>query len=58
MRVSTGLEAESFNDESGLKFLPRIIPNSCHWVDCGGGSCNKTSMFSYNCECDAGYYNL
>ncbi|KAG4981656.1 hypothetical protein JHK87_026405 [Glycine soja] len=31
---------------------------ACHWVDCGGGSCNKTSMFSYNCECDAGYYNL
>ncbi|KAK4257987.1 hypothetical protein QN277_007505 [Acacia crassicarpa] len=30
----------------------------CHWVDCGGGSCNKTSMFSYNCVCDAGFYNL
>ncbi|KAK7393718.1 hypothetical protein VNO78_22282 [Psophocarpus tetragonolobus] len=30
----------------------------CNWVDCGGGSCNKTSNFSYNCECDAGYDNL
>uniref|UniRef100_A0A0R0KQH9 Uncharacterized protein n=1 Tax=Glycine max TaxID=3847 RepID=A0A0R0KQH9_SOYBN len=65
-------QPESFNDESGLKFLPRIIPNctldysyskapapvqqkatkpnesifyACHWVDCGGGSCNKTSKF-------------
>ncbi|KAL9319439.1 hypothetical protein ACSQ67_015956 [Phaseolus vulgaris] len=34
------------------------IFDACNWVDCGGGSCNKTSMFSYNCECDAGYYNL
>nr|KYP73555.1 hypothetical protein KK1_006185 [Cajanus cajan] len=34
------------------------IFDACHWVDCGGGSCNKTSIFSYNCECDAGYYNL
>ncbi|BAT96668.1 hypothetical protein VIGAN_08364300 [Vigna angularis var. angularis] len=32
--------------------------DACRWVDCGGGSCNKTSMFTYNCECDAGYYNL
>ncbi|XP_012069693.1 uncharacterized protein LOC105632035 [Jatropha curcas] len=30
----------------------------CFWTDCGGGSCNKTSMFSYNCECKEGYYNL
>ncbi|KAI4317888.1 hypothetical protein L6164_025718 [Bauhinia variegata] len=30
----------------------------CHWVDCGGGSCNKTSMFTYSCECNTGYYNL
>ncbi|XP_014513219.1 protein lin-12 [Vigna radiata var. radiata] len=32
--------------------------HACRWIDCGGGSCNNTSMFSYNCECDAGYYNL
>ncbi|KAK7279263.1 hypothetical protein RJT34_24310 [Clitoria ternatea] len=32
--------------------------DACHWVDCGGGSCNKTSIFTYHCECDAGYYNL
>nr|XP_025620253.1 uncharacterized protein LOC112711759 isoform X1 [Arachis hypogaea] len=31
---------------------------ACFWVDCGGGSCNKTSPFSYNCHCDAGYYNI
>ncbi|KAK7354907.1 hypothetical protein VNO80_14149 [Phaseolus coccineus] len=77
----------SNDDDSGLKFLPCIVPNctldyscskapapapveekatksnesifdACNWVDCGGGSCNKTSMSSYNCECDAGYYNL
>ncbi|XP_028771584.1 protein jagged-1 isoform X2 [Neltuma alba] len=34
------------------------ILDVCHWVDCGGGSCNKTSMFSYSCVCDAGFYNL
>ncbi|MED6119881.1 hypothetical protein PIB30_015831 [Stylosanthes scabra] len=34
------------------------IFDACHWVDCGGGSCNKTSTFSYACECDADYYNL
>ncbi|XP_040861873.1 uncharacterized protein [Glycine max] len=34
------------------------IFDACHWVDCGGGSCNKTSLFSYSCNCDAGYYNL
>ncbi|XP_044498566.1 uncharacterized protein LOC123220411 [Mangifera indica] len=30
----------------------------CHWTNCGGGSCNRTSNFSYSCECDPGYYNL
>ncbi|RDX67999.1 hypothetical protein CR513_53067, partial [Mucuna pruriens] len=34
------------------------IFDACHWVDCGGGSCNKISFFSYSCNCDAGYYNL
>ncbi|PKI51915.1 hypothetical protein CRG98_027696 [Punica granatum] len=32
--------------------------NPCHWADCGGGSCNRTSPLSYNCLCDEGYYNL
>ncbi|XP_016177364.1 uncharacterized protein LOC107619584 isoform X2 [Arachis ipaensis] len=32
--------------------------DACFWVDCGGGSCNKTSPFSYSCHCDAGYYNI
>lgn len=30
----------------------------CHWADCGGGSCNKTSPFRYSCNCQEGYYNL
>ncbi|XP_015573458.1 uncharacterized protein LOC8280862 [Ricinus communis] len=30
----------------------------CFWTDCGGGSCNKTSPFTYSCECTEGYYNL
>ncbi|XP_061361309.1 uncharacterized protein LOC133305189 [Gastrolobium bilobum] len=34
------------------------IFDACHWVDCGGGSCNNTSMFTYSCECNADYYNL
>ncbi|KAG5078752.1 hypothetical protein JHK86_002817 [Glycine max] len=34
------------------------IFDACHWIDCGGGSCNKTSKFSYSCECDVGYDNL
>ncbi|GAV57567.1 hypothetical protein CFOL_v3_01104 [Cephalotus follicularis] len=34
------------------------IFDPCHWTDCGGGSCNKTSSFTYSCECAEGYYNL
>ncbi|CAK9160667.1 unnamed protein product [Ilex paraguariensis] len=30
----------------------------CHWADCGGGMCNKTSAFTHTCQCNAGYYNL
>ncbi|CDO99249.1 unnamed protein product [Coffea canephora] len=30
----------------------------CHWIDCGGGTCNRTSFFKYSCECEEGYYNL
>ncbi|XP_050215902.1 uncharacterized protein LOC126667002 [Mercurialis annua] len=30
----------------------------CFWTDCGGGSCNKTSPFTYACECAVGYNNL
>lgn len=40
-----------------IAFFQNVLV-ACHWVDCGGGSCNKTSMLSYSCECDAGYYNL
>ncbi|KAE8022673.1 hypothetical protein FH972_008455 [Carpinus fangiana] len=34
------------------------IFDACHWADCGGGICNKTSVFTYSCECSEGYYNL
>nr|XP_011462532.1 PREDICTED: uncharacterized protein LOC101297532 [Fragaria vesca subsp. vesca] len=34
------------------------IFDPCYWMDCGGGTCNKTSKLSYNCECGEGYYNL
>ncbi|KAK3042201.1 hypothetical protein RJ639_001321, partial [Escallonia herrerae] len=30
----------------------------CHWADCGGGTCNKTSAFTHRCDCSEGYYNL
>lgn len=30
----------------------------CHWADCGGGTCNKTSALTHKCECNDGYYNL
>ncbi|KAK0606938.1 hypothetical protein LWI29_006650 [Acer saccharum] len=34
------------------------IFDPCYWTNCGGGSCNKTSPFTYSCECAEGYYNL
>ncbi|KAF8016740.1 hypothetical protein BT93_H2076 [Corymbia citriodora subsp. variegata] len=37
---------------------PSILPNPCVWVDCGGGSCNQTSPYSYACVCEEGYSNL
>lgn len=30
----------------------------CSWAECGGGTCNKTSPFTYACQCEANYYNL
>ncbi|XP_022722375.1 uncharacterized protein LOC111279662 isoform X2 [Durio zibethinus] len=30
----------------------------CRWTNCGGGSCNKTSPFTYDCKCSEGYFNL
>ncbi|KAM7280083.1 hypothetical protein ACFE04_007217 [Oxalis oulophora] len=38
--------------------LNESVFDPCHWTDCGGGSCNKTSSFSYNCLCEVGYDNL
>ncbi|XP_073046941.1 uncharacterized protein [Primulina eburnea] len=34
------------------------IFDPCFWTDCGGGTCNKTSPFTFACECEEGYYNL
>ncbi|KAF5466084.1 hypothetical protein F2P56_016041 [Juglans regia] len=34
------------------------IFDPCRWTDCGGGICNKTSVFTYSCDCAEGYYNL
>ncbi|XP_059650800.1 uncharacterized protein LOC132296631 [Cornus florida] len=30
----------------------------CHWTDCGGGTCNRTSPFTHSCLCSEGYDNL
>lgn len=45
----------------GVQTKPRTnetILDPCSWVDCGGGSCNKTSPLTYKCDCLDGYYNL
>ncbi|XP_021291231.1 uncharacterized protein LOC110421856 isoform X1 [Herrania umbratica] len=34
------------------------ILDICSWTNCGGGSCNKTSPFTYDCKCSEGYFNL
>ncbi|KAK9992694.1 hypothetical protein SO802_027679 [Lithocarpus litseifolius] len=31
---------------------------ACYWTNCGGGFCNKTSNFTYSCECAKDYYNI
>uniref|UniRef100_A0A803MSZ4 EGF-like domain-containing protein n=1 Tax=Chenopodium quinoa TaxID=63459 RepID=A0A803MSZ4_CHEQI len=30
----------------------------CRWANCGEGVCNKTTAFSYTCNCKEGYSNL
>ncbi|KAE8717625.1 RING-H2 finger protein ATL45-like [Hibiscus syriacus] len=30
----------------------------CRWTNCGGGLCNKTSPFTYDCKCSEGHFNL
>ncbi|KAG2239227.1 hypothetical protein Bca4012_023985 [Brassica carinata] len=32
--------------------------DACHWVDCGGGVCDRTNLFLYSCNCHEGYKNL
>ncbi|MBA0754174.1 hypothetical protein Gogos_021530 [Gossypium gossypioides] len=36
----------------------RSIFDICRWTNCGGGACNKTSPFTYDCKCSEGYFNL
>ncbi|KAL8048006.1 hypothetical protein ABFX02_07G035700 [Erythranthe guttata] len=40
-------------NRSNLSFF-----DPCFWTSCGGGSCNKTSLFTHACVCEQGYYNL
>ncbi|CAH2079136.1 unnamed protein product, partial [Thlaspi arvense] len=52
--------------EAGPPTQPKTPPNdnnasifdACHWMDCGGGFCNKTNPFLYRCNCHEGYRNL
>ncbi|KAL8261379.1 hypothetical protein R6Q59_025428 [Mikania micrantha] len=30
----------------------------CQWIDCGGGRCESTSLFTHKCTCNEGYHNL
>ncbi|XP_059293675.1 uncharacterized protein LOC132046874 isoform X2 [Lycium ferocissimum] len=57
----------TMNFSCGEKEAPAPAPDKrsnssifepCHWADCGGGSCNKTSAVTYSCNCQEGYYNL
>ncbi|KAL6581710.1 hypothetical protein OROMI_005724 [Orobanche minor] len=43
----SGWKQAGSQDDEYLKFLPCVIPNSCFWTYCGGGSCNKMSIFSH-----------
>lgn len=44
--------------EKASKTNNTSIFDPCHWIDCGGGSCNKTSAFTYSCICAQGFNNL
>lgn len=41
-----------------LNGVLRLCFSVCRWTNCGGGSCNKTSPFTYDCRCSEGYFNL
>ncbi|KAG6435586.1 hypothetical protein SASPL_100460 [Salvia splendens] len=41
-----------------LKNANQSVFDPCSWTDCGGGSCNNTSMFTHSCTCEEAYYNL
>ncbi|KAK8684731.1 hypothetical protein V6N13_040747 [Hibiscus sabdariffa] len=43
--------------EKAAKSIQSIF-DICRWTKCGGGSCNKTSPFTYDCRCSEGYFNL
>ncbi|GAA0162540.1 hypothetical protein Leryth_022581 [Lithospermum erythrorhizon] len=48
-----GSSVQSKDKQANASFL-----DPCHWADCGGGMCNKTSLITYKCECEEGHYNL
>ncbi|CAN1279931.1 hypothetical protein LINPERPRIM_LOCUS17229 [Linum perenne] len=57
MNLSCDKPAEPpVQDKAGKSNVTILDP--CSWADCGGGSCNKTSMFTYSCQCSEGYNNL
>ncbi|XP_065863247.1 uncharacterized protein [Euphorbia lathyris] len=57
MDLSCGAAPSPVQDKIGKANASSIF-DPCFWTSCGGGSCNKTSPFTYSCECTQGYYNL
>ncbi|KAI4368375.1 hypothetical protein MLD38_016937 [Melastoma candidum] len=52
------LKAQSPAQDKSANDTNQPFHSPCRWVDCGGGTCNETSPFSYGCICEAGYANL
>ncbi|KAH6821613.1 hypothetical protein C2S53_016723 [Perilla frutescens var. hirtella] len=50
--------AKSPDPAPNLNKSKSSVFDPCFWTDCGGGSCNKTSVFTHSCVCEEGYYNL
>nr|POE50571.1 hypothetical protein CFP56_00034 [Quercus suber] len=51
------MNASSPVQDKGSRANESIL-DPCHWTDCGGGFCNKTSNLTYSCECAKDYYNI
>lgn len=50
--------ANSYHPIDLLLICSCFVLVACYWTDCGGGSCNNTSVFTHSCVCEEGYYNL